>query len=421
MRFFTVCILSLALWGCHKKDKTAPLLAANLWNNTAQPFSYLDTLYIQSESWAQDEYGLQSIQFTVQDLNAKVWMQKSILFSDHTSAWSGITGLPLSNRYMPSGDYFVKIVLSDGTHETIEILSFDYIECPISRTHLFFSSTLLHNELENWMGPNPPISWNLNSELEPQFADPYHQLVWASHSTSPLVQAYSPMGNSPEWVVSTSSLSSIVQMLPDPQHLGAWILSDDGGIELINEKGIRIKNAIEIHTKKLAIYKSFMAMSQRNPGSPEQVVIKNKSTWGHHHTWVHGKNAIDIFAWSNYVGIVYLENNAYKISLLNMENLLPVNWHPLQLESWNSAPQILVNNDELWVAGDGQIVAYEPGGGIIMGPHNSSPTFWIKSNYDQSLWTIENGFAQQLNPTTGQVVWSSPNGSYHRILEMTNK
>jgi hypothetical protein len=229
------------------------------------------------------------------------------------------------------------------------------------------------------------------------------------------------MGNAPEWISATASLSPIRQMIADPQHLGAWVLSDDGGIELINEKGMRIKNAIETHTKEIAIHGGFIALSQLPPGNPAQVVIKNKDTWGHHHTWVHGKNTIQVFSWSKYIGIVYFESNIYKIALLNMETLLAVNWHHLQQQSWNSLPKILSTDYELWVAGDGSISAYNESGEIIMGPHLASPTHWMKSNYDQSIWMVENGQVIQIHPITGQAVWTSSANNYGQVLEMTNK
>lgn len=421
MRFFTLCIVALLLSSCHKKDKTYPLLSSQLSSIGIPNYAYDDTVYVESEGWAQDEFGLQSIQFTIQDLNAKVWYQKSISFTQNTSAWSGLVALPLNNRYMPSGDYYVKVVLDDGTYATNKILSFSYIECPISRTHLFLCNADLNQPIENWTNPSSPQPWMIGSDVQAKFSDAYHQLIWTHQISTPVVQAYVPMGNTPEWTSSTASLSPIRQMITDPQHLGAWVLSDDGGIELINEKGIRVKNAVETHTKEIAFHDGFIALSQLPPGNPAQVVIKNKDTWGHHHTWVHGKNTIQVFSWSKYIGIVYLENSIYKIALLNMENLLAVNWHPLQQQNWNSPPKTLTTENELWVAGDGTINAYNESGEIIMGPHQASPTYWMKSNYDQSIWMIENGQVIQIHPITGQALWTSPGNNYDQVLEMTNK
>ncbi len=210
-------------------------------------------------------------------------------------------------------------------------------------------------------------------------------------------------------------------MIIDPANKGSWILSEDGGIELINEKGIRLKNATEEHTEEIGFNGNYIALSQIIPGSPNQVVIKNKDTWGHHHTWVHGKDVHHIFTWSKYIGIVFLENNLFRIALLNMDILLPVNWHPLQQITWTSAPLTLSESDELWVAADGIASAYNLGGELVMGPHNVSPSYWIKSNYDQSIWIIDNGQVIQMNPINGQPIWTSPSSGYSGILEMTNK
>jgi hypothetical protein len=421
MRLFALCIVAVLLSGCHKKDKTAPILQSQLLTIGNSTYNYLDTLYIQSECFANDEFGLASVQFTIQDLNAKVWHQKSISFSSKTSAWSGIVAIPLNNRYMPSGDYFVQVTLDDGTYINQEVLSFSFIECPTSRTQLFFGPIDNNQPIENWINPSNPILWNVGSELQLEFTDPYHQLIWAHHTSSPIVYAYSPMGSIPEWTCATASLSSIKQMIIDPANKGAWILSEDGGIELINEKGMRLKNATEEHTEEIGFNGNYIALSQIIPGSPNQVVIKNKDTWGHHHTWVHGKAVHHIFAWSQYIGIVFFENNVYRIALLNMDNLLPVNWHPLQQITWNSAPLILSESDELWVAADGVASAYNLGGEMIMGPHNVSPSYWIKSNYDQSIWMIDNGQVIQMNPINGQPIWTSPSSGYSAIWEMTNK
>ncbi len=421
MRFFTLCIVTILLFGCHKKDKTFPELDSQLLTFGQSNLDYLDTLFVESNCWSRDEFGLKSVQFTIQDLNAKVWFQKSISFSNNTSAWNGLVAVPLNNRYMPSGEYYIKVILDDGTYQTNEILSFTFIECPIERTHLFFSNNTGNQQLENWIDSNSPTAWLLGDEINPELTDPFHQLIWARHNTSPFVSAFSPMGTIPEWQSATASLSSIVQMELDPQHLGAWVLSEDGGIELFNEKGIRIKNALEINTKKISLSGAYIALAQTPPGHPNQVVIKNKTTWGHHHTWVHGKNAIQIFSWSDFIGIVYLENNQYQIALFNMNNLLPINWHPLQLQNWLSAPLLLSTDDELWVSGDGQIKAFNTTGEIIHGPYNLSPTTWIKSKVDGGIWLVENSQVKQMNPNSGQIIWTSPLNNYSYVLEMTNK
>lgn len=420
MRFFTLCIGILLLWGCKKQDRQFPELSS-YWEIASQNlYQYQDTLYIQSHGASNDDFGLTQIQFTVQDLNAKVWIQKSISFAQGTSQWDGKVALALSDRYMPSGEYYVQVILSDGTHETKVILSFSYIECAIARTHLLLASG---SNLENWFPNNTPTIWNLSNDILPVLSDPFHQLIWGRHNTDNVVQAYVPMAGVAEWTTQTASLSGVAQMILDTQNQGCWILSQDGGIELLNEKGIRTKNVIEPHTQSIALdpQKPYILLNQNAPGVPGRLVIKNKQTWGNLHTWVHGKNAIDAFVWENYAVIVYIENGNYHLGMLNLSNFLTINWHPLLNITWNSQPMRLVDNETLWIAGDNQMIGYEIQGSIIAGPFAFTPNQWQASSADHSIWMIQDGMALQVNPTNGQVIWSSPQSTYNQVLEMTNK
>lgn len=420
MRFFTLCIGILLLWGCKKQDHQFPELSSH-WEIPVQNlYQYQDTLYIQSHGASNDDFGLTQIQFTVQDLNAKVWIQKSITFAQGTSQWDGKVALALSDRYMPSGEYYIQVILSDGAHETKVILSFTYIECAIARTHLLLASG---SNLENWYPNNAPTLWNLSNDILPVLSDPFHQLIWGHHSTDPVVQAYAPMAGVPEWTAQTASLSGVAQMILDTQNQGCWILSQDGSIELLNEKGIRLKNVIENNTQSIALdnQRPYILLNQNSPGAPGRLVIKNKQTWGNLHTWVHGKNAIDAFVWENYAIIVYLENGTYQMGLLNLDNFLTLNWHPLLNISWSTPPLHLEDNGILWIAGDNQILGYDIQGTIAAGPFAFSPSQWSVSKFDHGFWMIQNGTALQVNPANGQIIWSSPQGNYNMVLEMTNK
>lgn len=420
MRFFTLCIVTLVFFGCRKRDHTTPELSSHWAIPNAALFQFEDTLFIQALANSHDDFGLTQIQFTVQDLNAKVWVQKSISFDKGTAQWEGQVALLLSNRYMPSGEYYVQVTLGDGTHEAHDILPFTYIECATERTHVFLASP---TSLENWLPNDSPTNWNLSNDFLPVQPDPYHQLIWGHHPTDPVVQAYVPMAGVPEWSAQTASLSGVAQMILDTQNQGCWILSQDGSIELLNEKGIRTKNVIEPHTHSIALdhQKPYILLNQNAPGVPGRLVIKNKQTWGNLHTWVHGKNAIDAFVWENYAIIVYLENGTYQMGLLNLDNFLTLNWHPLLNISWSTPPLHLEDNGILWIAGDNQILGYDIQGTIAVGPFAFSPSQWSVSKFDHGLWMIQNGTALQVNPVNGQIIWSSPQGNYNRVLEMTNK
>lgn len=89
MRFFTLCIVTLVFFGCRKRDHTTPELSSHWAIPNAALFQFEDTLFIQALANSHDDFGLTQIQFTVQDLNAKVWVQKSISFDKGTAQWEG--------------------------------------------------------------------------------------------------------------------------------------------------------------------------------------------------------------------------------------------------------------------------------------------------------------------------------------------
>lgn len=421
MRFFHLCIILLTLCACQSKDKTAPFIETTFVPSNLSQFNYQDTLAVKIHIETRDEFGISSLQYFIVDWDGKVWQQSNINFNNFTDPWETILNIPLESRYMPSGSYYVKTVINDGTFESAGIQAFQYTECPLERTFIFLEQSNIPGVLENWTTTGNFTPWNIASDYITSHTDPYHQLVWQYHISLPMIQAYTPLASSPEWTTSTASLSPIVQMLSDPNHSGAWVLSQDGGIELINEKGLRLKNATELYTQQIEFYQNNILLSQVSPGSPAQIVSKNKTTWGHQNTWVHGKNIQRFFVLSNLLGIVFLENNQYRIQLLNLDNWLEVNWHPLMNLSWSSLPEIAIDVDKIWFSVDNNITAYDPSGDLIRGPFAISAAHISVSHYDHALWILNNGQVQLMHPSNGSIVWSSPSAQYSAVWDMTNK
>jgi hypothetical protein len=421
MRFFHLCIVFLTLSACQSKDKTAPFIESEFVPISFSQCSYQDSLHVKIHLETRDEFGIESLQYFIIDLNGKVWKQSNVNTVPFSDPWVTYLHIPMDSRYMPSGEYYVKLVANDGTQESISILSFHYTECPLERTFIFLEQSNIPGVLENWNTNGNYTNWDVSSDFSTSHADPFHQLVWQYHNSLPLIQAWTPLAASPEWTVSTASLAPVQQMISDPGNSGAWILSQDGGIELINEKGIRLKNATEMYTEQIGFYQSNILLSQVFPGNPAQIVSKNKTTWGHQNTWVHGKNIQHFFVLSHLLGIVYLENNTYRIQLLNLENWLEVNWHPLMNLSWSTLPVIAVDGDLLWLAVDNQLSAYNSDGIAACGPFAINAQQISISPYDHGIWIVNNGQIQLIQPNNGAVAWSSPGAQYKAVWDMTNK
>ena len=421
MRFFLLCIILLTLSACQPKDKTAPFLETEFIPVTLSQCNFQDTLLVKIHLETRDNFGMQSLQYFILDLNGKVWKQANISLALFSDPWETYVQIPMDSRYMPSGDYYIKIVANDGTQESNGILSFHYNECPLERTFIFLETSTVPGVLENWTTSGNYTPWNVATDYSTAFTDPYHQLVWQHHNTLPMIQAWTPLAASPEWTVNTASLATVIQMTCDPGNSGAWILSQDGGIELLNEKGLRLKNATELYTAQIGFYQSNILLSQIFPGNPAQIVAKNKSTWGHQNTWVHGKNIQQFFVLSHLLGIVYSENNIYRIQLLNLDNWLEVNWHPLMNLSWSTLPAIAVDGDLVWLSVDNQLTAYNSDGIAACGPFASSAQQISISPYDHGVWLVNNGQIQLLQPNNGTLVWSSPSNQYSGVWDMTNK
>lgn len=208
-----ILLTMLFIISCKKEDDIPPVLEISQPLNN-QTYIYQDYIHITGK--AKDETIVMTLSYEIWDQSLNVRSKQVVEIVEKNEVIIDYF-LLLDNVKLPSGQYYLKIVVNDGTNTKSEFISFNYVEAPLIL-------------LEKYLLVKDQSNYELYKDINNQFVfdkfigndstyfeiDSWNQILLMAGSTNEGVRAYSYPNHQLNW-----------QLLPSVSQVSDWIITFD--------------------------------------------------------------------------------------------------------------------------------------------------------------------------------------------------
>jgi hypothetical protein len=330
MRKFIFGLFILVIFSCKKKDETPPEVSI-ISLNASSILSFGDTIWVEVEGGAHDDFGLQSVTVRVQDLQQNSWLTSDARQLSGASSTRATFAIVINDRYLPSGTYVVKAFLNDGTHVSTDFVTYTVNGLSLQSTGIAaldnngFAGAIIDTLSSN--GTLGSLMYFLGSREQVLF-EPYSQQFWTSGEDASQYQwsASNGMLLTDQAIPTFITSDFFTDAAVDPQRQGIWAACADGHVRRFHPQGTIGADFSAAAPTQLALTEDFVIVESEGPGAPERVLFFHPTTGQLLHTWVHGEEVLDMAVLEEQLVLVVQRLTGVELLLFDLNTMLNINW-----------------------------------------------------------------------------------------------
>jgi hypothetical protein len=396
---------------CKKQDENPPTVSI-ISRNASKNLNYGDTIWVTVKGEAGDDFGLQSVTVRVLDQQQKSWLRSDAKQLNGASATEVIFAIVIDDRYMPSGSYYVKAFLNDGTHESTDFVSYSINGLSKQWTGLVAlnntgtGGAVLDTLSDNgsW-GPVMSFSGSRNHLM----FDPFSQQCW-THGESVSQYQWSTLSGmlmADEVIPYSFSNLFFNDVALDLSNQGVWTACADGHVRRIRTDGSIGADVLVNYPQKIAASRDFIMVESEVPGIPERLVFFHPTTGQMIHTWIHGESVQDLQILGDQLWIVVQRPTGMQLMLFDLNTLLNINWSNFYSFTSQQYFASASMNSRVAMSTENGITVWDSEGTMVQQFPNAHPTQLEWDVVNGRLFGLENGQIHAYSISSGlATTWS---------------
>jgi len=425
MRKFIFGICCLVIFSCKRDDETPPVVSIISLNASAT-LSFGDTIWVEVQGRAEDDFGLQSITVRVQDLQQKSWLKSAARQLSGASSTRATFAIVINDRYLPSGAYVVKAYLNDGSHESTDFVSYTLNGLSLQMTGVAalnnngFAGAIL--DTVSSTGISGALSSFFGSRERVLF-EPYSQQFWTAGEAASRYQWSASNGMLLTDQVIPTSINTLffTDAAVDPQHQGVWATCGDGHVRRFHPQGSMGADWTAASPTQLAVTKDFVIVESEVPGAPERVLFFHPTTGQLLHAWVHGEAVLDMTVLDNQLVLVVQRAAGVQLLLFDLNTMLNINWSNFYSFTATTFYACAAQTNRFALSTDQGLIVWDGTGNMIRQWTGVMPAALEWNQASGGLYGLSNGQVQYYALSNGNVSNVSASADYAAFALMYNK
>jgi len=425
MRKFILPLFLWVIFSCKKQDETPPVVSI-VSLNASSTLSFGDTIWVEVQGSADDAFGLQSITVRVQDLQQKSWLKSDARQLSGASSTRVTFAIVVNDRYLPSGNYYVKAYLNDGTHESSDFVVYTINGLPKQLTGIAalnnngFAGAILDTLSGNDV--SGPMASFFGSRERVLF-EPASQQFWTSGEAASRYQwsAGNGMLLSDQVIPTSVNTGFFTDAAVDPQHQGVWVSCADGRVRRFHPQGSIGADFMAASPTQLAVTEDFVIVESEVPGSPERVLFFHPTTGQLLHTWVHGEEVLDLAVMDEQLVLVVQRLSGVQLLLFDLNTMLNINWSNFYSFTATTFFACSAQTNRLAISANNGLMVLDGSGNLVQQWVGVTPSQLEWNTANGTLYGLNNGQVQYYSLSSGVVSNVGIGADYSAFALMYNK
>ncbi len=425
MRKFILPFFLLVIFSCKKQDENPPAVSIVSLNSSTN-LSFGDTIWVEVDGSANDDFGLQSITVRILDAQQKTWLKSDARQLSGAASTHSTFAFVVDDRYLPSGSYYVKAYLNDGTHESSDFVTYTLNGLSKQLTGILalnnngFAGAILDTLSSN--GGSGAMASFFGSREQVLF-EPYSQQFWTSGESASRYQwsAGNGMLLSDQVIPTAITSDFFTDAAVDPLHQGIWTTCADGRVRRFHPQGTIGADFTAAAPTQLALTEDFVIVESEVPGSPERVLFLHPTTGQLLHTWVHGEEVLEMAVLDEQLVLVVQRLAGVQLLLFDLNTMLNINWS--NFYSFTSAAfyACAAQSNGLALSTNQGLMVWDGGGNLVQQWAGVTPSQLEWNTANGSLYGLNNGQVQYYSLSSGSVSNVGMGLGYSAFALMYNK
>ena len=426
MRKFVLFLFLGLLFACKREDETIPEVSI-IRLNPAGILQFGDTLWVEVRGESLDNFGLQEVTVQLFDLNQKVWLRSAHKSLNGASSCKVTFAIVLDDRYLPSGNYYMKAMLSDGTQTGTDFVNYTLQECP----RWFKGVVALKNNGSNGSSLDSLTVdgsagewWSSAGTMSQVVVDDVSQRMWLGGPDNSQCQWVEPNGQviSNQTFPFVDNISFFNDAAKDPNEEGVWLACQDGFIRKMRSNGQLTASWAVAYPYHVALTHEYVMVESEVPGTAERLNVYRAQTGQLMQAWVHGEKVLDVLALDeNTILLVVDRTSVIQLLVFDLSTGLNVNWSPFLSFNAQQYHCAALGNDRIALSTDQGITVWNTDGTGQQNYPVYHPDQMEWESNSGALYLLENGSIQAMSLSSGNVMQSWPSNMYERFGLRYNK